>query len=219
MSAYTSQIAQLEERFNQLESTKARLNNLALKLNTVGKEYEVMLEAQQLLAAVSDANTTAVLNYITSIINRALAEMFPHDTRRVYLEKEMYQGQYAHINLKLEGSNGKIRDLNLQTGTGLRQIISFMFVISLITVRNGRRFFMADELLSGLHAEAKKIIIELIQLLVEQSDFQFAFVEYGIDDLGKIYLVSKPGAVATVTPLGTTYHNEIFLNQETESNV
>lgn len=210
MSEYSTAIAQLEERYSQLEYAKQKIDELTRRLETVGHEYEVMLEAQQLLAAVSDSNTTAVLNYVTSIINRALSQLFPNDPRRIYLEKELFQGQYAHINLKLEGSNGKIRDLNLQTGTGLRQIISFLFVISLIEIRKGRRIFLADELLSGLHAEAKRIIVDIIKIFSEDG-FQFAFVEYGIDDLGKIYLVEKPNEIATVKAIEGTYSNEVFI--------
>lgn len=210
MSEYSTAIAQLEERYSQLEYAKHKIDELTKRLETVGHEYEVMLEAQQLLAAVSDSNTTAVLNYVTSIINRALSQLFPNDPRRIYLEKELFQGQYAHINLKLEGSNGKIRDLNLQTGTGLRQIISFLFVISLIEIRKGRRIFLADELLSGLHAEAKRIIVDIIKIFSEDG-FQFAFVEYGIDDLGKIYLVEKPNEIATVKAIEGTYSNEVFI--------
>ena len=210
MSEYSTAIAQLEERYSQLEYAKQKIDELTKRLETVGHEYEVMLEAQQLLAAVSDSNTTAVLNYVTSIINRALSQLFPNDPRRIYLEKELFQGQYAHINLKLEGSNGKIRDLNLQTGTGLRQIISFLFVISLIEIRKGRRIFLADELLSGLHAEAKRIIVDIIKIFSEDG-FQFAFVEYGIDDLGKIYLVEKPNEIATVKAIEGTYSNEVFI--------
>lgn len=210
MSEYSTAIAQLEERYSQLEYAKQKIDELTRRLETVGHEYEVMLEAQQLLAAVSDSNTTAVLNYVTSIINRALSQLFPNDPRRIYLEKELFQEQYAHINLKLEGSNGKIRDLNLQTGTGLRQIISFLFVISLIEIRKGRRIFLADELLSGLHAEAKRIIVDIIKIFSEDG-FQFAFVEYGIDDLGKIYLVEKPNEIATVKAIEGTYSNEVFI--------
>ena len=173
-------------------------------------QYVNMIEAQQLLTTVSDSNTTAVLDYITGIINKTLGELFPHDSRRIYLEKSMYQGQHAHINIKLTGTNGKTRDLTLQSGTGLRQVISFLFVLSLIEIRKGRRLLIADELLSGLHPEAKRIVTDIISIFADEG-FQFAFVEYGVNNLGKVYLVEKPGAVATVTPMDGVYNNEVFV--------
>ena len=176
----------------------------------MNNQYIVMLEAQQLLTTVSDNNTTVVLDYITGIINKTLGELFPHDNRRIYLEKSMYQGQHAHINIKLTGTNGKVRDLQLQSGTGLRQVISFLFILSLIEVRKGRRFLLADELLSGLHPEAKRITMDIVQIFAEEG-FQFAMVEYGVNDLGRIYIVEKPDKIAKVTPIDGKYNNEVFI--------
>ena len=44
------------------------------------------------------SNTRAVLDYVTGVVNKTLAELFPHDTRRVYIQNSMYQGKHAHIN-------------------------------------------------------------------------------------------------------------------------
>lgn len=210
MSQFTNEIIMIEQSYKQAQDIKANIDVLTTKLNDMNIQYVNMVEAQQLLTTVSDANTTAVLDYITGIINKTLGELFPHDSRRIYLEKTMYQGQHAHINIKLTGTNGKTRDLTLQSGTGLRQVISFLFVLSLIEIRKCRRLLIADELLSGLHPEAKRITTDIIKIFAEEG-FQFAFVEYGVNDLGKVYLVEKPGAVATVTPMDGVYNNEVFV--------
>ena len=210
MSKYSQTIYALEQSYNQAEEVKAKIDKLAEQLGSLNQKYVDMLEAQQLLTTVSNENTTQILDYITGIINKTLSELFPHDNRRIYLEKTMYHGQHAHINIKLTGTNGKTRDLELQSGTGLRQVISFLFVLSLIEIRKGRRLLLADELLSGLHPTAKKVVMEIIQIFAEEG-FQFVFVEYGVDNTGKIYLVEKPNEVATVTPLDGSYHNEIFV--------
>ena len=210
MSQFTNEIIMIEQSYKQAQDIKANIDVLTTKLNDMNIQYVNMVEAQQLLTTVSDANTTAVLDYITGIINKTLGELFPHDSRRIYLEKTMYQGQHAHINIKLTGTNGKTRDLTLQSGTGLRQVISFLFVLSLIEIRKGRRLLIADELLSGLHPVAKEVITDVIKIFAEEG-FQFAFVEYGVNDLGKVYLVEKPGAVATITPMDGVYNNEVFV--------
>lgn len=218
MSRFTSDIIAVEQNYNQMQSYKKTIDELIAKLEDMNNTYAVMLEAQQLLTTVSDQNTTAVLDYITGIINKTLKELFPHDMRRIYLEKTMYQQKYAHINIKLTGSNGRTRDLTMQSGTGLKQVISFLFVISLIEIRKGRRILLADELLNGLHPEAKRIVSDVITIFAEEG-FQFAFVEYGIDDRGKIYLVEKPGAVATVTPMDGVYNNEVFVFNRPQEDV
>ena len=210
MSSLTNDIIAFESQYQTLEKVKAQIDELSERIQSMNTQYCNMLEAQQLLATVSDENTTAVLDYITSIINKTLGELFPHDNRRIYLEKSMFGGQHPHINIKLTGTDGHVRDMQLQTGTGLRQVVSFLFILSFIEVRKERRLLIMDEILSGLHPEAKRIVTDIIQIFAEEG-FQFAMVEYGVNDLGKIYLVEKPNKVATVTPLDGKYNNEVFV--------
>lgn len=210
MSVYTRDIMILEQQHAQAAAIKARIDELVKKLSDMNTQYANMLEAQQLLTTVSDENTSLVLDYITGIINKTLGELFPHDSRRIFLKKTMYQGQHAHITIQLTGTNGKVRDLTLQSGTGLRQVISFLFVLCLIEVRKGRRLLLADELLNGMHPVAKKLVCNIIQIFAEEG-FQFIFVEYGVNALGRIYLVEKPGEIATVTPMDGKYNDEVFV--------
>ena len=102
--------------------------------------------------------------------------------------------------------------MSIQSGTGLRQIVSVLFVICLIEVRKGRRLLILDERLSGLHSEAKRILSEIIKIFSE-GGFQFIFVEYSLNTLGKLYNVEKPGNEAKVYALdGVEYSNDdVFL--------
>lgn len=210
MSIYTQKVAYYEQSYKQAQELKERIEAMQKKLTDMRNQYCVMVEAQQLLATVSDNNTTAVLDYITGIVNKALSEIFPHDSRRIFLEKKMHNNQYAHINIKLSGTGGKTRDLTLQSGTGLRQVISFLFVLSTIEIRKGRRFMVMDEILSGLHPEAKRIVMDIMQIFAEEG-FQFMMVEYGVNNVGRIYIVEKPDKVSTVTPVDGVYNNEVFI--------
>lgn len=210
MSEFTKVIDGIEASYNQRKALEAKTKELIEMLQDYNTQYTVMLEAQQLLSSVSNSNTTAVLDYITGIINKALSEIFPYDTRRIYLEKSLHSGQRSHINVKLTTEDGTVRDLTLQSGTGLRQIISFLFVISLIEIRKGRRILLMDELLSGLHAEAKRIIVDIMQIFASEG-FQFVMVEYGVDAVGRIYLVEKPNDTAVINPIDGRYDNQVFL--------
>ncbi len=210
MSEYTQKIMEIESEYKQAKLLKAKVDKMVAEYDEKSNNYVVMLEAQQLLTSVSDTNTTAVLDYITGIINKTLGELFPHDSRRIHLEKTMYRGQHAHIKMQLTGTNGVVRDITLQAGTGLRQVVSFLFVLTLIEIRKGRRLLLMDELLSGLHPVAKRITMDIVQIFAEEG-FQFVFVEYGVDDVGRVYLVEKPNEIATITPLDGKYNNEVFV--------
>lgn len=210
MSQYSQYIQRLRFEIEQRDSNIQKAEKIQETIADLEKKYVDMLEAQQLLSTISEENSNKVLSYITSIINRALSELFPHDTRRVYLEKTLHANQHAHINVVLETSDGRKRDLTIQSGTGLRQVISFLFVLSLIEIRKGRRLLMMDELLSGLHPEAKSVVKRIMTIFAEEG-FQFVMVEYGANDLGKIYLVEKPDNEAKVTALDGEYNNEVFV--------
>lgn len=210
MSQYSQYIQRLRFEIEQRDSNIQKAEKIQETITDLEKKYVDMLEAQQLLSTISEENSNKVLSYITSIINRALSELFPHDTRRVYLEKTLHANQHAHINVVLETSDGRKRDLTIQSGTGLRQVISFLFVLSLIEIRKGRRLLMMDELLSGLHPEAKSVVKRIMTIFAEEG-FQFVMVEYGVNDLGKIYLVEKPDNEAKVTALDGEYNNEVFV--------
>lgn len=209
MSRYTAEIQTFRQQWEYKQSLIKQIDDAVMKMQEMDDELADMLEASSLLSAVSDNNTNTVLNFITGVINKALAEIFPYDTRRVFLEHKTHAGQYPHIVVGLETGDGVRRSLTLQSGTGLRQIVSHLFNISLLEVRKSRRLLIMDELLSGLHAESKKIIMDLMQIFAKQG-FQFIMVEYGVDDIGKIYLVEKPGDTATVTPLDGKYEGQIF---------
>lgn len=215
LSIFTRKIDAIEASYQQRLALQEKINSLIADIGNLNKQYVVMLEAQQLLATVSNNNTNAVLDYITGVINKALSELFPYDTRRIYLEKSLHAGQKAHIRVKVETADGSERDLTLQSGTGLRQIISFLFVISLIEIRKGRRILIMDEILSGLHPEAKRVVMDIMKIFAEEG-FQFVMVEYGVNNVGKIYLVEKPDKTSTVTPLDGDYDNQIFVFNKPE---
>ena len=77
MSIYAQNIMQLRTQYEQSMKLKAQIDGYIENLSKLNNQYAIFLEAQQLLAVVSDNNTTAVLDYITGIINKALAELFP----------------------------------------------------------------------------------------------------------------------------------------------
>ena len=151
MSRFTTDIQDFRRQWEYKQKLNRQIDEAAMKMQEMDEDLADMLEASSLLSAVSDNNTNTVLNFITGVINKALAEIFPYDTRRVFLEHKTHAGQYPHIIVGLETGDGIRRSLTLQSGTGLRQIVSHLFNISLLEVRKSRRLLIMDELLSGLH--------------------------------------------------------------------
>lgn len=203
MSTLTALVNQTEyklKRFSELSEAKQELSDAIGRDTTLHSD---LIEAQRLLSTISEENTVRTLDYITGVINNALAEIFQGEGRQVSLDKELYRGRYAHIKVHLTTATGAQRNLDLQTGSGVKEVISFLFTVCLIAVRGGRRFLIMDELLSGLHADAKAVIAELMGVFVEEG-FQFLMVEYGLDNykdhsFGKIYNVESDNSAVPVS--------------------
>lgn len=209
---YANVLASLNRDLKDKEKYEKRVLKGREELEKAQQDYVNLLNAQKLLSTVSDDNTEATLLFVSGVINKALAEIFKGDTRRIYLSNKLYGGYKPHIVVELENSKGERLDMSIQNGTGLKQIISVLFVICLIEVRKGRRLLILDERLSGLHSEAKRILSEILNIFAE-GGFQFIFVEYNLNTLGKLYNVEKPGNEAKVYALdGMDYSNDdVFL--------
>jgi len=209
---YANVLASLKKDLKDKEKYEKRVLKGREDLAKAQQDYVNLLDAQRLLSTVSDDNTEATLLFVSGVINKALAEIFKGDTRRIYLSKKLYGGYKPHIVVELENGKGERLDMSIQNGTGLKQIISVLFVICLIEVRKGRRLLILDERLSGLHSEAKRILSEILNIFAE-GGFQFIFVEYNLNTLGKLYNVEKPGNEAKVYSLdGVEYSNDdVFL--------
>lgn len=204
-------IIEQETKAQSKEKIKIQLEEIAKDLEEKGKTLEDMIRAATILGNVADENTQRVLTKITSVINSSLAEMFKQDKRKISIKQIMYRNVYPHFVVELETEEGIKRTFK-QSGTGLAQVISFLFTICLIDARKGRKIMVMDELLNGLHPDAKIIIKNLIKVL--SGKFQFVIVEYGVD-IGKQYEVVKTNAVADVIPYqGEAYYKDLNLRPE-----
>lgn len=204
-------IIEQETKAQSKEKIKIQLEEIAKELEEKGKTLEDMIRAATILGNVADENTQRVLTKITGVINSSLAEMFKQDKRKISIKQVMYRNVYPHFVVELETEEGIKRTFK-QSGTGLAQVISFLFTICLIDARKGRKIMVMDELLNGLHPDAKVIIKNLIKVL--SGKFQFVIVEYGVD-IGKQYEVVKTNAVADVIPYqGEAYYKDLNLRPE-----
>lgn len=173
-----------EEILHKLEEAESSFQELNTK-------YNYGLEAQQLLGTVADGRANSILEYVTSIINKALVEVFPRESKQISLERKLHGNKHPHINVVLRTEEGRTRDLVTQSGTGLRQIISFLYRLCLIEVTGARKLVIMDELLGGVHKEAAAVIEDMMTIFAK-GGFQFAIVDYALSErMGMTYLVER----------------------------
>ena len=109
-------------------------------------------------------------------------------------------------------------DLDLQEGDGIKQIISVMYVICLIEIRKGRRLLILDERLNGLHARAKQVLAEIIKIFAE-GGFQFIFVEYSLNSIGKIYNIETRGDASTPVYVECNYSDDLVYIEDADLSI
>lgn len=210
--SYTATIGAVQREISQKRDLEKKLKHLREKLADSQAEYIKLLDAQKLLSTVSDDNTEKTLSFITQMVNKTLEEVFANSVHsyRIELNHKLYAGSKPHIKLKLIDEKGMVyNSLDLQTGYGILQVISFMYTLCLIEIRKGRRLLIVDERLNGLHKEAKRVISEITKIFSENG-FQFIFVEYTLNDLGKIYNVEERGDVSVLVDMeGHEYDDSI----------
>lgn len=193
------------------DKVASQLEEVAKKIEEKSTYLDDLIRAATLIGNVADENTRKTLENITGVINRALILLFKEDGRKISIKQVMYRNVYPHFVVELETAEGYKRTFK-QSGTGLAQIISFLFTVCLIEARKGRKIMVMDELLNGLHPSAKDIMKDLI--LVLSKNFQFVIVEYDLD-IGKQFEVVKTGAVANVIEYqGTAYYNDLATRKE-----
>lgn len=171
------------ELHNRIEQAE---KDLAEKIELMDR----MQRSASLISTTSDKRIRDTLDKITGVINKALSVIFPHDPRTIEIKPSVYREVYTHFNVILyTGVKRSPRSFKL-SGTGLGQIVSFLFTLSLIDIRKARRLMVTDELMYGLHPTAKYIIKDIITAL--SARFQFIVVEYGLD-MGTEFEVVRNG--------------------------
>lgn len=201
INSLLSQANQVEIMYRERGRQKLQLlesiKNIEHEVQELQKELELYIRACNMLGTVADGVTHETLENITMVINRALTILFPNNARSVRIVKKMYRKVYTHFIVELVTETGSVRSFKV-SGSGLSQVISFLFLVCLVDARGGRKLIVMDEILNGLHPSAKGVIYDIIMALNKR--FQFVIIEYGLD-IGKQYVLQNVSGNVTVNAL------------------
>lgn len=156
-------------------------------------------EAMALLNTVKDMNTAQSYAFIEHNLNIALEKVFSGSVRRIRLVEGTYNGKYPELKLELVTENGVKRSLKTDSGHGMRQVVSLLCTLCLICVSGARRFLVLDEVLTGLSAESRKAVDDILWAFAGIG-FQFLIVEHGFIARGsQVYELKLENGISRVT--------------------
>lgn len=181
INAKNSQLIEIDKKLSREVS---EINEL---LESGLKELNILVRASELITNLSTAVTQDTLDKISLVVNKALGVIFKRNVT-VSIIPDTYRDTYPHFNLKLNDAWGD-RSFKL-TGSGLKETISFLFTLCLIEQYGQRRLIILDEILNGVHPQAKIAILSIIDIMATKEDpFQFIMIEYYLP-VGTMYEVT-----------------------------
>ena len=131
--------------------TRERLEKSIQELadaNVNNKEaLDIATHAIEILREVSDEAVAQAYRFLEKCINASLERMFTNTTRKIKLHEYTRGNQYPQLEIQLTVANGKKRSLKADSGHGLAQIVSLLYIITYCNYEqqenfsNGRGYF------------------------------------------------------------------------------
>jgi hypothetical protein len=201
VSEFINQVDELEVRQLANIKTKEKLEKSVQRLieesKVTAEELEIVTNAVNILHQISDEAIQKSYEFIAENINAALERIFTNTTRRIRL-KEYTRGQYPQLEVELIVEGGKTRSLRADSGHGIMQIISLLCILCIIVITKSRRTLWIDEILSGLSANSRMIIDEILWSFAEIG-FQFVISEHGFVPKGaKVYKLKMENGISRI---------------------
>ena len=214
VAEFINQVDELEVRQLTNIKTKEKLEKSVQRLleesKVTAEELEIVTNAVNILHQISDEAIQKSYEFIAENINAALERIFTNTTRRIRL-KEYTRGQYPQLEVELIVEGGKTRSLRTDSGHGIMQIISLLCILCIIVITKSRRTLWIDEILSGLSANSRMIIDEILWSFAEIG-FQFVISEHGFIPKGaKVYKLKMENGISRVED-EYTEQNGVYLD-------
>lgn len=186
-----------------LKQTKEKFLNSAQEhsetITTLSGALKDNKEAMAILNTVKDMNTAQSYAFIEHNLNIALEKVFNGSVRKIRLVEGTYNGKYPELKLELITENGVKRSLKTDSGHGMRQVVSLLCTLCLICVSGARRFLVLDEVLTGLSAESKQAVDDILWAFAGIG-FQFLIVEHGfVARNAQVYELKLENGISRVT--------------------
>lgn len=177
----------MENKRTQLKAIEYQHDILSANVDKKESEVEnlsneiILLEKSiKQLKDTADERSTEAKKYIEDTLNWALSQI-PLKQRysAVIVESNSKKSTKEMAIQLVDLDTGKRREIRVQTGTAIAQIVSFLMNVILIIVSGSTRIMLLDEVFSGIQdVESIKVFGDILVSIAEKENFQFIFIEH-----------------------------------------
>jgi len=159
-----------------IENYAKEIFELIDKQDKIQKEIELIKKCIFVLQKISDDRNMKSRKDMQELIDSALSSIFPDREYSVVID-EYSHGTRKHMKILLS-DGGVTRELKLSHGTGVKQIISFLFNISLLAFKGSSRVMLLDETLASISDNKAIIVSDMLVSLKNKNNFQFLIIDH-----------------------------------------
>lgn len=167
-------------------------------IDEIESEIQLCEKTSELFKSISDTRNKVAKEKIEQVLNYALSEIPLEQKYRATLEESSSRRSGKELRIILtDTETGYQRGLRNQTGTWIKQLVSFILNMIVIKFSGSSRIMVLDEVFSGIEDyKTIKMFGEVLTSLAENEDFQIFMVEHGreldnIDGINNIPLGIK----------------------------
>ena len=141
-------------------------------------------EALEILTYLQDTVRNQGLQHVTTTMNKVIAAAYPHQPLTVSFEQTLHGGKNPHLNLILTDPQGHARQLAIQEGHGLQQVISLIFTLCVLEMTKVRPLLILDEVMNALNQDTLAIMDTILhafantgmQIIVIEHAYQGGYI-------------------------------------------
>lgn len=177
-----------ENTKNQIlrDDLQERIQNLTEEVDNDTKVLTNLTQAVALLIKLKDDSLLSTYKFLEKSINDALRQIYPTTRREIKIEEKVRSNTHPQLEFQLITDGGTVQSVT-DSGHGLSQIISLLSTLCLIAITGERKLVLLDEVLSGVSANGRKIIDDILHSFT-QIGFQFVIIEHDfIPSNSKVY--------------------------------
>ena len=181
LGACEEQREEIKIKQKHVETIEEVVERYKENIEKMEDEIQICEKTSKVFKSISDNRNKVAKEKIESVLNYALSEIPLEQNYRARIEEASSKRSGKELTIILTDTDtGYQRTLRNQTGTWVKQLISFILNMIIVKFSGASRVLILDEVFSGIEDyETIRTFGEILTSLADNEDFQIFMVEHG----------------------------------------